>query len=456
MLRIHNTLTHQLEIFVPNNPDLVTIYSCGPTVYSRQHLWNLRAAYFVDLLKNVLKHLCKLPVKHVMNITDVGHLTWDNEGDADHGEDRMEKWARQQGTTAREVAQKFTTIYEEDLRLLRIDPFEVMPKATDHIAEQIAMVQELENTWYTYIIPDDGVYMDTSKIDGSTTSPYGVLMGEKHLAGLEHGARIADSGKRNPTDFALWKFNTTGKKRDMEWESPWWIGFPGWHIECSAMSMKYLGTHIDIHTGGMEHIAVHHTNEIAQSECSHAHVPRVNYRVHYQWLMMNGKKIAKSDGNVAFLNEVIDNGYSPEDMRYFYLQAHYRSFQDFTRDALEEAKRARAGLIKKIAGGLTPTPEQEQEIVETLLDDLNTWWALGKLHSYGCPKWLDDTVFKLNLFAKVEQVPLVVPDEIQLLASQRREAKQAKDFAKADALRKEIESAGWKLLDTPTWRSLEK
>ncbi len=391
-----------------------------------------------------------------MNITDVGHLTGDNEGDADHGEDRMEKWARQQGITARDVAAKFTAIYEEDLNLLRIDPFDVMPKATDHIAEQISLIQELENKGYTYSIPNDGIYMDTSKISGKDTSPYGVLLGEKHLAGLEHGARITDSGKKNPTDFALWKFNTTGKKRDMERESPRGVGFPGWHIECSAMSIKYLGTHIDIHTWGMEHIAVHHTNEIAQSECSHAHIPRVNYRVHYQWLMMNGKKIAKSDGNVAFLNEVLERGYSPLDMRYFYLQAHYRSFQDFTWEALEAAKKARTGLMKKIAWGLTPTPAQEQEIIEELLNDLNTWGVLGKLHTYGCPKWLDEYVLKLDLFALPEQVAVVVPHEIEALAAQRREAKQNKDFAQADSLRKQIETAWRTIIDTPTWWTREK
>lgn len=201
---LQNTLTRQKERFVPIDPSLVTIYSCGPTVYSRQHLGNLRSAFLVDLYKNVIKYLGGYPVKHVMNITDVGHLTGDNDGDADHGEDRMEKGARKEGLTARDVAQKYTALYLEDLSLLRIDPFEVMPRATDHIAQQIDMVKKLESKGYTYRIEGDGIYMDTGKV-----TDYGKLIGTKHLEGLEQGARIDDAGKRNPTDFALRKFNVT-------------------------------------------------------------------------------------------------------------------------------------------------------------------------------------------------------------------------------------------------------
>ena len=241
---LYNTLSHQKEKFVSIDPSLVRIYSCGPTVYSRQHLGNLRSAFLVDLYKNVIKYVGGYAVKHVINITDVGHLTGDNAGDADHGEDRMEKGARKEGVTARDVAQKYIDVYLEDLHLLRIDPFETMPRATDHIAEQISMVKSLEEKGYTYRIEDDGIYMDTAKV-----TDYGKLIGHKHIEGLEQGVRIEDAGKCNPTDFALRKFNVTGKQRDMERDSPRGVGFPGRHIECSAMSIAYLGDHIDIHTG---------------------------------------------------------------------------------------------------------------------------------------------------------------------------------------------------------------
>ncbi|HMY80636.1 MAG TPA: hypothetical protein PLW93_03190 [Candidatus Absconditabacterales bacterium] len=437
-LLIYNTLTHQIENFIPIDPTNVSIYSCGPTVYSRQHLGNLRAAYFVDLLKNTIKHIVGYPVTHVMNITDVGHLTGDNEGDADHGEDRMEKGARQQGITARDVAKKFTNIYQEDLQLLHIDDFEYMPKATDHITEQIAMVQDLEVKGYTYVIPGDGVYMDTSKV-----SDYGILTNQKHIDNISSGSRVHDAGKKNPTDFALRKFNITGKKRDMERDSPWGVGFPGWHIECSAMSMKYLGNHIDIHTGGMEHIAIHHTNEICQSECAGAHHPWVNYRVHLQRLMMNGKKIAKSDGNVAFLNEVIEKGYTPEDLRYFYLQAHYRSFQDFTRESLEAAKKGRLSLKKKIQSQGLLSNDTITELHTILCHDLNTPKLLAQLHLVGCPPQLDEHVLKLGLFeSESGSKNIIIPDEIQRIANQRWEAKSKKDRGLSDQLRDQLKTQG--------------
>ncbi len=494
-IQIYNTMHRKIEEFFPVHPQRVTIYSCGPTVYSRQHLGNLRAAFLVDLYKNVVKYIGGYTVTHVMNITDVGHLTGDNEGDADHGEDKMEKWARQQGITARDVADKFTKIYLEDLWLLHIDAFEVMPRATNHIAEQIMMIQELEVKGYTYIIENDGVYMDTSKV-----VDYGKLIGKKHMDWLEQWARVDDAGKRNVTDFALWKFNITGKKRDMEWESPRWVGFPGWHIECSAMSMKYLWDHIDIHTGGMEHIAIHHTNEICQSECSHGHTPRVNYRIHNQWLMMNGKKIAKSDGNVAFMNEVIENGYKGEDLRYFFLQAHYRSFQDFSRDSLESASKARKNLHQKISKRCellnisqtrfddfdlsSITNHEHEQIAEKLATDFMSPTLLASLFALIQSRateeqilklwqennasrslettteeqknaWkiisddlrflfaLDTHILKLSLFSSREEI--VVPASIQDIAERRRQAKITKDRVSADLLRQELADA-WRTM----------
>ena len=280
-MNLYNTLSRSLEEFKPIDPNNVRIYSCGPTVYGAPHIGNMRKYILDDLLKNTLKHICWYHTTHVVNITDVGHLT----DDGDHGEDKMEKWARREWLTARDVAKRYEELFHENCKALLLDPFDITPRATDHIAEQIDMVRQLEQRWYTYIIPDDGVYMDTSKVEN-----YAVLIGQKHIDWLTKWARIDDAGKRNITDFALRKFNTSGKKRDMERESPWWAGFPWRHIECSAMSIKYLGNHFDIHTGGIDHIPIHHTNEIAQSQCSWADTPWVNYRIHYQFLNIDGNR----------------------------------------------------------------------------------------------------------------------------------------------------------------------
>jgi cysteinyl-tRNA synthetase len=229
-------------------------------VYSTPHIGNYRASFAADLIRNTLKYICGYPVKAVMNFTDVGHLT----SDADTGEDKLEKGAKRDGITAREVARKYETEFLEGLKQLHIDLFDVMPRATEHVQQQIELVKTLESKGYTYVISGDGIYMDTSKIDD-----YGKLMGpnyKKRLENLNAGERVEDAGKKNPTDFALRKFNITGKKRDMERDSPRGIGFPGWHIECSAMSSEYLGEQFDIHHGGSEHITVHHSDEIAQSE----------------------------------------------------------------------------------------------------------------------------------------------------------------------------------------------
>lgn len=467
---IFNTITRKKEIFVPIIPGKVGIYSCGPTVYSEQHMGNMRAVFVVDLLKNALRFVGGYETLHVMNVTDVGHLTGDNDGDADHGEDRMEKGARKEGITAWDVAEKYLAVYMQDLATLRIDSFTVMPKATAHIDEQIAMIQELESKGYTYVIEGDGVYMDTSKIEN-----YDVLVGKKHMEGIEQWARVDDAGKKNPTDFALWKFNVTGKKRDMEWESPWWIGFPGWHIECSAMSMKYLGNHIDIHTGWVEHIPVHHTNEIAQSECSHWHHPWVNYRMHYQHLMMNGKKLAKSDGNVAFVREIRERGFSGEDLRLFFMQAHYRSFQDFTWEWLEAARTTRHNIIKKIAGavgdrivtlyGLQMEDMNDivyTQLIEPLIDDLDTPQLLARVQKMlGVANddiikallLLDHEVLKLGLYEWVvkliddEAMTVNVPADIRSLADERWAAKAEKNRLRADQLREELAHKGWVMKD---------
>lgn len=427
-LKLYNTLSRSLEELRPIDPNNVRIYSCWPTVYGEPHLGNMRKYFIDDLLKNTIKNICGYPTTHVVNITDVGHLTGENQWDADHGEDKMEKWARREWITARDVAKKYETLFHENCRALLLDPFDVTPRATDHIREQIEMIQSLEKNGYTYTIPGDGIYMDTKNI-----AKYGQLMGthyKEHIAWLQWGARIDDEGKKNVTDFALWKFNTTGKKRDMERDSPRGRGFPGWHIECSAMSIKYLGKHFDIHTWGIDHIPIHHTNEIVQSECSIADHPWVNYWIHYQFLNINGEKISKSLGNVVTLKDIFDRWYSAYDLRYFFLQAHYRSFQDFTRENLEAASKGRK-KIRLVANEWYP----HEEITKHLLDDLNTSAFLAALHKHGISEKLNN-IYKV--YQNEKQVSEFVPDHIKALWEQRRSAKLAKDYNRADALRDEL------------------
>jgi cysteinyl-tRNA synthetase len=458
-MKLYNTLSRSLEEFKAIDPNNVRIYSCGVTVYGEPHIGNMRKYFLDDLLKNIIKHIAGYPTTHVVNITDVWHLTGENEWNADQGEDKMEKWARREGITARDVAKKYEQNFHQQCRDLLLDPFDINPRATDHIAEQIEMVRQLEQNWYTYIIPEDGIYMDTKHIE-----KYWELMGEnykKHIAWLQAGARIDDEGKRNATDFALRKFNTTWKKRDMERESPRGIGFPWWHIECSAMSIKYLGKHFDIHTGGIDHIPIHHTNEIAQSECSCSSSPWVNYWVHHQFLNIDGQKISKSLGNVVYLREIFEHWYSAYDLRYFFLQAHYRSFQDFTREGLEAASKARKNLKKLFVPyeDINPSVAVADDIsylTEVLLDDINTPKLLARLRAgheaidtdlAAAIRYLDEKVLKIWLFEKEQQESIDIPSDIQELAKQRRQAKLNQDRATADSLKQQIIAAGWEIKD---------
>ncbi|MBO5102946.1 MAG: class I tRNA ligase family protein, partial [Clostridia bacterium] len=253
-LFLYNTLGHKLQEFIPIDKNCVRMYSCGPTVYSRAHIGNMRAYIFADTLKRVLSYI-GYNVKHVMNITDVGHLT----SDANDGEDKLAKAARETNQTAWEVSKIWTEQFFADIKALNILPVATACKATEHIAEQIALVKKLEEKGFTYIT-SDGVYYDTTKFANYAD------LAQIDIEGLQAGKRIEIGEKKNKTDFALWKFSNPNEKRDMEWDSPWGKGFPGWHIECSAMSMKYLGESFDIHTGGVDHVPIHHTNEIAQSE----------------------------------------------------------------------------------------------------------------------------------------------------------------------------------------------
>lgn len=398
------------------------------------------------------------PVISVMNITDVGHLV----SDADDGEDKLEKWARLESSSAWDIAKKYEELFLSDIAELNIDRFDVMPRATDHIAEQIALVQTLENKGYTYTIEGDGIYMDTSKI-----SDYGKLMGpnyKKRLADLNAWERVEMKGKKNPTDFALWKFSPTDTQRQMERDSPRGKGFPGRHIECSAMSSKYLGESFDIHHGGSDHVTIHHTNEIAQSECCFDHKPWVKYRLHNEFLQVDGGKMSKSLGNTYSLKDIKDHGFSPLDLRYFYFKAQYTNFLNFTREALTQAKNERLGLIKKIKNLIqnqdslsSVDADLQNKFDQALGDNLNTPKLLTQLHialsephanTLDIVKDLEEKVLKIWLFSADDSSDLDIPEQILLLAEQRKQAKTDKNYALADQIRAELLDQWWEIKDT--------
>ena len=462
-LQLYNTLTRSKEDFIPlladpaNKKDKVWLYSCGPTVYSTPHIGNFRATFTADLIRNTLKYL-GYSVISVMNITDVGHLV----SDADDGEDKLEKWARLESSSAWNIAKKYEELFLSDIAELNIDRFDVMPRATDHIAEQIALVQTLENKGYTYTIEGDGIYMDTSKI-----SDYGKLMGpnyKKRLADLNAWERVEMKGKKNPTDFALWKFSPTDTQRQMERDSPRGKGFPGRHIECSAMSSKYLGESFDIHHGGSDHVTIHHTNEIAQSECCFDHKPRVKYRLHNEFLQVDGGKMSKSLGNTYSLKDIKDRGFSPLDLRYFYFKAQYTNFLNFTREALTQAKNERLGLIKKIKNLIQNQDsfssidlDLQNRFDQALGDNLNTPKLLTQLHialsephanTLDIVKDLEEKVLKIWLFSADDSSDLDIPEQILLLAEQRKQAKTDKNYALADQIRTELLDQWWEIKDT--------
>ena len=474
MIKLYNTLHRAKEEFKPINPRMVKIYSCWPTVYSEPHIGNIRYFWFCSLLRNTLQYIWWYDITHVMNITDVGHLT----DDGDSGEDKMEKWARREGKTARDVAELYSNKFIAILNQLDIH-FEYNPKATDYIQEQIDMIIALEKSGHTYIIANDGVYFDTS-----TVADYGILVGQKHLNWLQSGARIENDYKRNITDFALWKFNITGKKRDMERESPRGIGFPWRHIECSAMSKKLLGNHFDIHTWGIDHIPVHHTNEIAQSECGGCDTPRVNYRMHTQFLNVDGQKISKSLGNDIYIRDILTKWYTIEDLRMFFLAAHYRSFQDFTWEGMEMARKRRENLKKKLhqfKDYISENSEKDlkyndldDKLTDWIRDDLNTlvwlsdidiyisnqsqhiaynknkkelwilWWDIFKndFVFLDTVQYMDKYIYKLWLFdfsdIDNEDNLTEISEEISSIASSRRQAKLDKNRALADDLRNKL------------------
>lgn len=471
-LKIYNTMSRQKEEFVPlmedpnyNWPkkDFVWMYSCWPTVYRDPSIWNYRATFTADLIRNTLK-LFWYKVISVMNITDVGHLT----SDADDGEDKLEKWAKREWISVWEVAKKYENIFMKGMKALNIDTFDVMPKATDHIAEQISLIQKLEEKAYTYEVPGDWIYMDTSKVEN-----YWELMWpnyKKRLEDLNAWIRVDMWGKKNPTDFALWKFSPQNEKRQMEWDSPRWIWFPGWHIECSAMSSKYLGEQFDIHHWWADHITIHHPNEIAQSECGFGVHPWVKYWVHNEFLQVDWGKMSKSLWNVYTLEDVQKRWYSPLDLKYFYFMAQYSNFQNFTWEQLDVAKNTRQALIKKLQWREELKDRKEfendpffKEAMEAISDNINTPKLLAIIQSslnnvnentYAIITFFENNFLKLWLFEEQEKVE--IPSEIQELAQKRREAKKNKDWGTADSLRDQLTSLWWKILDRPDGFEVEK
>ena len=448
-LSLYDNYTRSLRPFEPLAGSAgVGLYTCGPTVYDYQHVGNYRTFLFEDVLKRVLAWN-GYAVRHVMNITDVGHLT----SDADTGEDKMEKGARRTGKTAWEIAELYTAAFLEDLDRLNIDRPTILCKATDHIAEQIAFIADIEKNGFAYRT-SDGVYFDTSRQPG-----YGHLA-RLDVKGLEAGRRVDLGEKRHPTDFALWKFSAPGEHRQMEWDSPWGRGFPGWHIECSAMAQKYLGDYFDIHCGGEDHIPVHHTNEIAQTE-ARCGTRLANFWLHGYFLLSNDAKMAKSAGEFLRLKALVDRGYDPLAYRYLCLTAHYRGQMNFTWDALDAAAtaldRMRQGVYAlRDAGAGEPDAALLERFTADINDDLNlpralaiAWEALrGDLPAPVRRATLlaFDCVFGLGL-ATWEPKVEVVPAAVAALAQARAAARAEKNWAEADRLRGELLAAGWEMED---------
>ncbi|MFH1078446.1 MAG: cysteine--tRNA ligase [Patescibacteria group bacterium] len=448
MLRIYDTASRSLEDVTPITPGHIGMYACGPTVYQRAHVGNLRAYVMEDILRRTLERH-GLAVKHVMNITDVGHLT----DDADEGEDKLERAARQSSESAWDIARRFTDAFTEDMKRLDILAPTAMPRATDNIQIQIDLIAELERKGFAYKT-SDGIYFDTSKFEG-----YGRLSGQA-LTEKEEGSRVAaNAEKRNPTDFALWKFSTEGEKRQMEWESPWGIGFPGWHVECSAMSRKELGQPFDIHCGGVDHIPVHHENEIAQSEAAYG-AKLANLWFHVEFLLVDGQKMSKSLGNTYSLDDLKEHGFDAMSYRYFLLCAHYRQKQNFTWEALQASQNAMKKLRQTVRDWKTPLigcADLEAEFLAAMDDDLNTpralailWKTVDSDHPSEAKAetlLMMDKVLGLGL-ADVIAKPTAIPEDIQALLNERKAARDASDWKESDRLRDEIANRGWTVEDT--------
>ncbi|MFT4249992.1 MAG: cysteine--tRNA ligase [Candidatus Woesearchaeota archaeon] len=460
-LRLFNTLSQKKEEFTPLS-DVVRVYSCGPTVYHYAHLGNLRSYVFMDVLHRTLGYV-GYDVTLVVNITDVGHLV----SDADEGEDKMEKGAAREGKSVWEVAEYYTDAFMKDIVHLNIKQPTKWTRATDYIQEQIDLVQQIVDNGYTYRT-SDGIYFDTSKLPN-----YGELIPGFKPENLQAGKRVDMGEKKNSTDFALWKFSPSDEKRQMEWDSPWGVGFPGWHIECTAMGCCELGETFDIHTGGVDHISIHHTNEIAQARgafgCNHA-----QFWLHNEFLVDKGGKMSKSKGDFLRLQTIIDEGYDALDYRYLCLLTHYRKPLMFSYEALDAARSARLRLTNAVidlkesvsAGGMSEQRMKfQKKFTQALYDDINTSQALAVVfellrsdlsREQQLSLILDwEQVLGLNLHKAAREV-ISIPQEVQELVDKREEARKNKDFSEADRLREEISKRGFVVDDTNEGPSLSR
>ncbi len=445
----YNTLTKKKELFKTIEPQKVKMYSCGPTVYKDATIGNMRTNLFQDTLRRVLEYN-GYDVKQVMNITDVGHLV----SDGDEGEDKMLKSAREEHKTPMEIAEHYTKLFFKDLERLNVETPEVICKATDHIKEMLEMVQKIMERGYAYET-STAIYFDVSKLD-----EYGILSGIK-LDEQKSGARVeVDPEKKNPYDFALWI--KAPENHLMKWDSPWGPSYPGWHIECSAMSTKYLGEEFDIHTGGIDLIPTHHENEIAQNKGACGKIP-AHYWMHGEYLLINGGKMSKSLGNVYLLDDIINRGYDPLVYRLFNFSCHYKGKLNFTWEGIESASvalnRLREGYQKHLAGNADVSDdviaEIENKFHQAINDDLNMPLAMSAVweavkyqdKSPKMAKLLEkfDTVLGLKITEKKEEE---IPQEILDLVEQRKIARQDKNWAESDRLRDLITEKGYSVKDT--------
>jgi len=451
---LYNTLTRQKEVFKPIDESEVRMYSCGPTVYYNAHIGNLRAYLFMDNLRRMLKYN-GYKLKHVMNITDVGHLT----SDADEGEDKMMVASKRENKSPWEIAKHYTDLFLQDIDKLNIDRPEIIAKATEHIDIMEQYVKKIIENGYTYQT-EDTVYFDTSKLPN-----YGILSGKK-LDEQQAGARVNfDNNKKNVSDFALWI--KAPKEHIMQWDSFFGRSYPGWHLECSAMGYKYLGEEFDIHTGGIDHIPIHHENEIAQAEGFCGKIP-AKFWMHVNFLKVNGGKMSKSLNNLYTLDDLKEKGYEPEVYRMFNFSSSYRTPINFTWEAMDANKKALAKLREGYQEHLNGNDDNkeidslvkkyEEDFHKAINDDLNMPLAMSVVWEvvkapYKSPIFAEllrkfDTVLGLNVDKVVAKEKEEIPEEIQALAEKRKIARENKEWAESDRLRDEIQAKGYSIKDT--------
>ncbi|NLF25048.1 MAG: cysteine--tRNA ligase [Deltaproteobacteria bacterium] len=466
VVKLHNSFTRRLDVLEPIVPGQVGVYCCGPTVYDTQHIGNFKTFIFEDVLVRTLR-FAGYKVKHVMNITDVGHLT----SDADEGEDKMIVAMRREGKSAQQIADFYTAKFFEDWDKLNLVRPDVVAKATQHIPEMIALIQVLEKRGFAYA-SGGNIYFNVAKF-----KPYGRLAG-LDLKKLKAGARVnVDANKKNPYDFVLWFTKSKFAGQEMLWESPWGTGYPGWHIECSAMSMKYLGEQFDIHCGGADHIPVHHTNEIAQSEAATGK-KWVSIWMHSQFMMQNQEKMSKSKGGFMILDDLIQHSYEPACYRMLLLGSHYRSHLNFSWEAMDNAKRNLEKLKNLVlslkeetlksgqAAAQDPDSDSLDQFRNAICDDLNTPQALAHMWKIAADKDLSSAQ-RLGLLLTMDRVfglgmdtweagSEEIPAEVQDLATRRDAARREKNWAEADRLRQEISALGYLVEDSAQGAVLKK